>query len=162
MEQRFIVDLNVGRLAKWLRIMGYDTLFPEESGDNALVRTALREGRVLVTRDSGIARRRPARLGQVRVVHIKDDDLKGQLRQLVLELKLDLIGEFSRCLCCNRPLEPKAKGDVAPRLPPYVLRTHSEFMATLRPADPFRVYGVPRVPAGILARHALVEYESRA
>ena len=128
MEQRFIVDLNVGRLAKWLRIMGYDTLFPEESGDNALVRTALREGRVLVTRDSGIARRRAARLGQVRVVHIKDDDLKGQLRQLVLELKLDLIGEFSRCLCCNRPLEPKAKGDVAPRLPPYVLRTHSEFM----------------------------------
>ena len=36
-ELRFVVDMNVGRLAKWLRVMGYDTLFPKESGDNQLV-----------------------------------------------------------------------------------------------------------------------------
>jgi len=47
-ELRFVVDMNVGRLAKWLRVMGYDTLFPKESGDNQLVRIALSEDRVLV------------------------------------------------------------------------------------------------------------------
>ena len=128
MENRFVVDVNVGRLAKWLRIMGYDTLFPPEAGDNELVRTALREGRILVTRDSGIARRRAARLGQMRVVHIEDDGLEGQLRQLVRELKLDLRGEFSRCVCCNRSLENRAKAEVAERLPPYVLETQTKFM----------------------------------
>ena len=96
MRYRFVVDINVGRLAKWLRIMGYDTLFPEESGDNELVRTALREGRVLVTRDSGITRRRAVRLGQMQIVHIKHDDLGSQLRQLVRELNLDPGGAFSR------------------------------------------------------------------
>ena len=60
---RFVVDINVGRLAKWLRVMGYDTIFPKENGDNVLVRIALRENRVLVTRDSGTALRRVVRLG---------------------------------------------------------------------------------------------------
>ena len=60
---RLLVDINVGRLAKWLRAMGYDTIFPKGSGDNELVRIALRENRVLVTRDAGIALRRVVRLG---------------------------------------------------------------------------------------------------
>ena len=121
MVHRFVVDVNVGRLAKWLRIMGYDTLFPREAGDNELVRIALREGRVLVTRDADIARRRAVRLQQMRVVCIKDDDLRGQLRQLVPELNLDLTGRFSRCVRCNQVLDPIAKEEVVERLPPYVL-----------------------------------------
>jgi len=50
-DRRFVVDVNVGRLAKWLRVMGYDAAFPREKGDNELVRIALQEDRVLVTRD---------------------------------------------------------------------------------------------------------------
>ena len=61
-----MVDINVGRLAKWLRAMGYDTIFPKENGDNELVRIPLRENRVLVTRDAGIALRRVVRLGRCR------------------------------------------------------------------------------------------------
>ena len=80
---RFVVDLNVGRLAKWLRAMGYDTVFPRDSDDNDLVRIALREGRILVTRDAGFNLRRAARQGQMRVLQIVDDDLRRQLRQLV-------------------------------------------------------------------------------
>ena len=128
MVYRFVVDINVGRLAKWLRIMGYDTLFPREGGDNELVRIALREGRVLVTRDAGIVRRRAVRLQQMRVVWIKDDDLRGQLRQLVGELNLDVTGGFSRCVLCNQGLDSIAKADAAERLPPYVLQTQSHFM----------------------------------
>ena len=125
---RFVVDVNVGRLAKWLRVMGYDTLFPREGGDNELVRIALREGRVLVTRDSGMAQRWAARLGQMRVVQIGDDDLRNQLRQVVRDLDLNLESGFSRCVRCNEPLQPLAKQDVVPRLPPYVCQTQSQFM----------------------------------
>ena len=66
-----MVDINVGRLAKWLRAMGYDTISPKENGDNELVRIALRENRVLVTRDAGIALRRVVRLGQMSVALIE-------------------------------------------------------------------------------------------
>jgi len=111
--------------------MGYDTLFPQENGDNNLVRIALNENRVLVTRDAEIARRRAARLGQMTVVCIEKDDLRSQLRQLVCDLRLDLTGGFSRCVRCNEPLHPVAKQDVAHRLPPYVLRTQPEFFEWL-------------------------------
>ncbi len=126
-EPRFVVDINVGKLAKWLRVMGYDTLFPREGDDNDLVRIALLEGRILVTRDSGFGRRRAVRLGQLRVVEIAGDDLAGQLRQLMHELNLGLQAGFSRCVLCNKPLEKVIKEDVADRLPPHVYQTQCDF-----------------------------------
>ncbi|MBM3942914.1 MAG: hypothetical protein FJ316_08340 [SAR202 cluster bacterium] len=128
MEPKFIVDLNVGRLAKWLRAMGYDTLFPEEAGDNQLVRLALLENRVLLTRDQGIVQRRAARLGQLKVVWLVSTDLAGQLQQVVRDLQLNLDGGFSRCVRCNVTLDLVAKEDVAHRLPPYVYQTQTQFM----------------------------------
>ena len=126
--RRYVVDVNVGRLAKWLRVLGYDTLFPREGGDNQLVRIALQEGRVLVTRDAAIALRRAVRLGQMQIVHILDHDLRSQLRQLVREQQLSLNGGFSRCVRCNDPLHRLPKGQVAERVPPYVLESQSTFM----------------------------------
>lgn len=127
-EYRFVVDINVGRLAKWLRVMGYDTLFPRDANDNDLVRIALREDRVLVTRDAGFSLRRAARQGQMHVVHIVDDDLRGQLRQLVRELKLDSQGGFSRCVLCNELLSLAAKVELVDRVPPYVYQNQQSFM----------------------------------
>ena len=127
-EHGLRVDGTGGRLAKWLRVMGYDTLVPKEDGDNQLVRIALREDRVLVTRDAGIAQRRAARIGQMTVVLIEKDDLRSQLSQLVRDLGLNLSGGFTRCVLCNEPLRPIAKGDVAERLPPYVLLTQTKFL----------------------------------
>ena len=125
---RFVVDLNVGRLAKWLRVMGHDTVFPRDSDDNDLVRIALREGRILVTRDAGFSLRRAARQGQMRVLLIVDDDLRSQLRQLVKDLKLDLNGGFSRCMRCNERLASVTKDAASGRVPPYVYSTHQNFM----------------------------------
>ena len=127
-QYRFVVDVNVGRLAKWLRVMGYDAIFPREAADNDLVRIALRENRVLVTRDAGFSRRRAARQGQMRVIHIEDDDLRNQLRQLIRELALDREGGFSRCVRCNQVLDPVNREDVASRLPHYVFQNHQNFM----------------------------------
>ncbi len=112
-EPRFVVDVNVGRLAKWLRVMGYDTRFPRGETDNELVRIALKEGRVLVTRDSGLTLRRAARLGQMRVLYIVNDDLRSQLRQLVRDLNLNPANGFSRCVRCNLPLQSVEKAEVA-------------------------------------------------
>ena len=95
---RFVVDVSVGRLAKWFRAMGYDTISPKENGDNELVRIALRESRSLVTRDPGIALRRVVRLGQMTVELIKKDNLRSQMKQLVRNLELDLSGGFSLCM----------------------------------------------------------------
>jgi len=127
-QHRFVVDVNVGRLAKWLRVLGYDTVFPRHADDNELVRIALREGRLLVTRDAGFSLRRAVRQGQMRVVQILDQDLNGQLRQLVRELGLEIKNGFSRCLVCNEPLHSVAKENVADRLPPYVYQNQSEFV----------------------------------
>ena len=122
-----MVDINVGRLAKWLRAMGYDTIFPKENGDNELVRIALRENRVLVTRNAGIALRWVVGLGQMSVALIEKDDLRSQLKQLVQDLELDLSGGFSLCVYCNEPLHSIDKQDVADLLPPYVLLTQAKF-----------------------------------
>lgn len=69
--------------------------FPKENGDNELVRIALRENRVLVARDAGIALSWVVRLGQMSVTLIEKDDLRSQLKQLVQDLELDLSGGFS-------------------------------------------------------------------
>lgn len=131
-KPRFIVDVNVGRLAKWLRVMGYDTLFPTENGDNELVRVALRENRIIVTRDSGLVERRVVTTGRLKVVLIQRDDIKNQLRQLVCLLELDgrLEGrnEFSRCIRCNEPLISLTMESARDRVPPYVYETQREFM----------------------------------
>ena len=131
---RFVVDRNVGRLATWLRAMGYDTLFPADADDNQLVRIALRESRVIVTRDGGLARRRLATTGQISVVLVEHDDLRSQLRQVVYILGLGLPGEgrFSRCVRCNEPLGRREKESVLGLVPPYVYRTQQEFMGCSR------------------------------
>ena len=108
--------------------MGYDTVFPRDGNDNDLVRIALREGRVLITRDAEISLRRSVRQGQMRVVQILHDDLRSQLRQLVMDLKLDLESGFSRCVRCNDLLNSVERDSVADRLPAYVFQNHSKFM----------------------------------
>ena len=127
MDPRFIVDLNVGRLATWLRVMGYDTLFPRDASDNDLARMALKDNRILVTRDTDFLKRRAVRLGQLRMVYIAEDDLRGQLRQLVRELNLTCDRSGTRCLRCNNKLSTVTKSDVLGSIPPYVASTQDDF-----------------------------------
>jgi uncharacterized protein with PIN domain len=128
MEPRFIVDVNVGRLATWLRIMGYDAVFQDPIEDNDLVRVALREGRVIVTRDGGLAERRLAATGRIKVVLVRDDEIRRQIDQVRGELNLDGRNGFSRCVRCNEPLGPRSRQSVEGLVPPYVYRTQDAFM----------------------------------
>ena len=129
MEITFIVDSNAGKLARWLRMMGYDTLFFKDIEDGRLVDMAMKEGRVVVTRDTQIAKRRVATNGSLRVILTRDDDPKRQLLQVMKELNLDCRERrFTRCLECNRRLVPRSKEEVEDVVPPYVFLTQTQYM----------------------------------
>ena len=126
---KFIVDSNVGRLARWLRIAGFDTMFINDLDDNRLVRLALSEGRVLLTKDTQILKRRVATTGRLKVILIESEEGKAQLRQVVKALNLgDKIKPFTLCLECNQPLVLSEKEDVKELVPPYIFQTQTQYM----------------------------------
>jgi uncharacterized protein with PIN domain len=127
MRASFIVDTNVGKLARWLRILGYDTLFINEIDDDELIDIGLREKRVLLTRDTQIMLRRVVTSGRLKAILIESDDVKEQLRQVVRMMRLDQKRKFSRCVECNEPLVPKTKDEVQQLVPPYVFKTQSNY-----------------------------------
>ena len=126
---RFIVDHNVGKLAKWLRMMGYDTLFFSGSDDSGMIATALAEGRVLLTRDTQIAKRRLVTTGRLKAIIIGSDEPELQLEQVIGTLDLEIkFRPFSLCQECNQPLVERSKGQVKERVPPYVFKTQDQYM----------------------------------
>jgi uncharacterized protein with PIN domain len=125
---KFIVDNNVGRLSGWLRALGYDTLFINPIEDDDLVRIAGREGRVILTRDTGVLQRRLVASGEVPAFFVARDDWREQLAQVVRELGLNTIPQFTRCMACNGLLEPRSREEARAHVPPYVHRTQEEFL----------------------------------
>ncbi len=126
---RFIVDHNVGRLARWLRMMGYDSVFFSGEDDSAMVKEALVEDRVILTRDTGVMRRRAVSSGRVKALLIESEQPERQMRQLMSAF--DLEGQsrpFTLCLECNTPLESRSREAIAGRVPPYVYRTQMQYM----------------------------------
>ena len=75
MKPRFLADCNVGRLARWLRALGYDASYHARIDDSELVREAAAENRVVLTRDRDLTKRRVIQTGVVRAVLIRDDDV---------------------------------------------------------------------------------------
>jgi hypothetical protein len=111
---RFAADAMLGRLARWLRVLGYDTSHDMTLSDPVLVRRANEEGRVLVTRDRHLLRE----LKPVRAVEVRDDAPLEQLKAVIAELGLTPPPQlFVRCLLCNEPLQALARDEALPLLP---------------------------------------------
>ena len=126
---KFIVDTNVGKLAKWLRIVGYDTLFFNGKNDSRMVATALAQGRVILTRDTQIMKRRVITSGQLKAILIQSDEPERQLHQVIDALNLDCqFKSFTLCLECNQPLLERSKQQVKDLVPTYVFQTQSQYM----------------------------------
>ena len=89
MDIRFIVDINAGKLAKWLRIMGYDALIFRDKDDSDMIKIALKQNRVILTKDSGIIKRRIVTDGTLKAVLVEGEDHELPLQQVVNELGLD-------------------------------------------------------------------------
>jgi uncharacterized protein with PIN domain len=114
----------LGTLAKWLRILGYDCVFDTSLNDHQLVRLARAEDRMLLTRDTELARRRG-----LCVMLIEAEVLDDQIRQVLDSLDLAPQRSRSRCSICNERLEPLDHKDAAARVPPYVAQTQRLFRA---------------------------------
>jgi len=118
----FVADVMLGRLARWLRALGYDTLYDSTWDDAPLAERARLERRILLTRDVELTRRRG-----VQFVLIQDDKVLRQLTQVARELQLNAAGAFTRCIECNAELVDVKIQAVADKLPPHVLATQTRF-----------------------------------
>ena len=124
-----MVDANVGRLGKWLRMAGFDTVLAGFSDDNRMIRAALDEKRVLLTRDTQIFNRRIVSSGRLKVILIGNDQVQAQLCQVFTTLNLAAeIKPFTLCIECNRPLVPKTREEVKELVPPYIFSTKTHYM----------------------------------
>ena len=105
---QFIADTMLGKLAKWLRFMGYDVLYPKDMEDKGLVELSRTTDRILLTRDKELAK-----IKDLNVLYIQDENIEIQLKQLINEFKLSLTGnEFSRCPECNQILNDFSKSQL--------------------------------------------------
>ena len=126
---KFIADENVGKLGRYLRRLGFDTALFSGSEDRDMVKQALAEGRVILTRDTHIEKYGAAASGRIKVITFSTDVPAEQLKQVVNALALAGAGApLTRCLECNLPLETRKKEEVAGRVPPYVFKTHERFV----------------------------------
>ncbi|MBI4331859.1 MAG: Mut7-C RNAse domain-containing protein [Chloroflexi bacterium] len=128
MEPRFIVDSNAGKLARWLRLIGYDTLYYREGPDRDMLATAIAEDRIVLTRDTRIFEQKVITGGRIKAILLEDDSTEKQLKQVTSALNLDLFHHpLSRCLECNAPLAPAAPEEVRDIVPPFVFKKQTRF-----------------------------------
>ncbi len=119
----------MGRLGKWLRVMGYDSALFGDGDDSQMVARALAEDRVILTRDTAITKRRLVTSGRLKAILINSPELEHQLRQVRDSLNLDYQSrQFTICLECNQPLMAISQDKVKDRVPPYVFQTQSQYM----------------------------------
>lgn len=122
---KFIITNELGRLAKWLRILGFDAVYLVSRNRSELIIDSLREERIILTRD-----RRMSQMSGVRLLRVEHDNVKDQLRQVLeeLDIKLEDCDLFTRCVICNDELEDVEKGQIKDKVPEYVYNTQQDFV----------------------------------
>ncbi|MBC7129009.1 MAG: Mut7-C RNAse domain-containing protein [Thermoplasmatales archaeon] len=120
---KFLCDEMLGRLAKWLRVMGYDVLYLKNVEDEKIVENAIKEDRILLTRDKKLAKKFKNSL------YIEEKDLDGQIRKVVEAFEITKNEEnfLSRCIICNVEIEEIEKEKVKGKVPENVFENFEEF-----------------------------------
>ena len=113
----------LGTLAKWLRIFGYDTIYVKDMDDDAIAKIAIKEDRILITRDKMLASR------VKNSIYLENNGLKNQIKKLIRELNLKIDGKklLTRCTVCNEKVVNVEKERIRGKVPEYVYKTHDEF-----------------------------------
>lgn len=124
MEKKFFADAMLGTLARWMRTLGYDVLYDSAIDDTTLLLRAAEEGRVVLTKDTLLMKRRLAR---GRAVFIESEDLSVQLKQVAALFPIEKEKLLTRCLRCNAMLERVDKQSVKDKVPPFVFSTQNDF-----------------------------------
>ncbi|MEZ5358820.1 MAG: Mut7-C RNAse domain-containing protein [Candidatus Zixiibacteriota bacterium] len=124
-EHRFICDDHLGKLARYLRVCGFDTVFDRTMGNGQLLQIALQDNRHILTRDTGLIEFTLVR----NYILIESDDWAEQLKQVVDEyaLTIDTAQFFSRCLEDNAPTVAVEKSSIRDLVYPYTYENHDDF-----------------------------------
>lgn len=121
---KFVVDCMLGKLAKWLRILGFDAAFDPAADDDRLLAEARKEGRALLTRDDGLL----ARAGGIAKLAVESGSWPAQVRQVLdaFDLRKEA-APYTRCPECNAGLKLLNRADAANFVPPFVLGRADSF-----------------------------------
>jgi uncharacterized protein with PIN domain len=120
---RFAADRMLGRLVKWLRVLGQDVIYGPHLSGYGLIRAARAENRLILTRDRHLKQKQPPPY-----IYLESERLEDQLRQLSRDCGLKWGDRlFSRCLVCNSVLQSRAKDTVEKLVPPYVYSSQERF-----------------------------------
>lgn len=126
MPKVFLADRTVGRLAKWLRLLGYDCIFSDSIEKQEVLLRSKQDKRILLTRDEKLV----AMAGSnVEIVLLKSNDSFEQLKYIINKYSLSIQCKsfLSTCSVCNVPLEDIAREKARGIVPPYVYRTRKTF-----------------------------------
>jgi uncharacterized protein len=120
----FVVDVNLGKLAKYLRLLGFDAKSDGALRDGDIARISSEEDRILLTKDRNLLKRSVV----VNGYFVREIYPRQQITEVVLRFRLgSLIRPFARCMECNGTISPVAKADVEPRLLPLTRKHFNEF-----------------------------------
>lgn len=123
-EAHFVLDTHLGKLANYLRMLGFDTLYRNDYEDEELARIASNEARILLTRDLGVLKRREVTYGY----YVRSLDPRRQVAEVLYRFELfEAIDPFHRCLACNGLVEPVDKAAVIDQLQPKTRLYYEEF-----------------------------------
>lgn len=124
MPLKFAVDCMLGKLAKALRIMGYDTFYKSYIDDAKLVNIAYEENRIILTRDRELTKRKKAE----NFFYVEETNPKKQIEEVIVEFKLDEYKKpLTRCLVCNSKLKSVEKKSVKNKVPEYTYKKIDKF-----------------------------------
>ncbi|MBI4830296.1 MAG: Mut7-C RNAse domain-containing protein [Candidatus Lindowbacteria bacterium] len=122
-QPRFLADEMLGRLAKWLRLLGYDTRYVFDLSDSEIVALAESEERILLTRDVSLMQRKRCRS----CIFVKSDHWREQLKQVYVDAGLNCKSILTVCTTCNHPLAVVERESIRSLVPPYVYVTQGKF-----------------------------------
>jgi uncharacterized protein with PIN domain len=123
-EPRFALDVHLGKLARLLVMFGFDAWYARDAADEELARFARREGRIVLSRDRGLLKRRIVTHGYVVRSLVPREQLAEVLKRFDLRGRVRL---FSRCIVCNAPLQPVDRESVFAAIPPIVAERYTVF-----------------------------------
>ncbi len=121
---KFILDVHLGKLAVYLRMFGFDTLYSNNFTDDEIIGIMKKENRILLTKDRGLLKRKMVTHGYC----VRDKNPKNQLIEVLNRFDLfNSLCPFSRCFCCNTPLIKIEKDEIIDKLLPRVRKYYDEF-----------------------------------
>jgi len=120
----FVIDVHLGKLARYMRMLGFDSLYENNLNDELIVELSLKEKRTILTRDVGLLKRKNITHGY----YIRNINTEKQIEEVVKRFQLEkMIKEFTRCINCNGLLNPIEKEKIIEKLPPKVKIHYTEF-----------------------------------